>query len=369
MRLPASSPVKHVLRLLILVTLAFLPRCRPSQVVPQIPPSESFMLVYVDRASPAERIHVRFSNDRGQTWSLGDPQTATAGDGVGAATSEDNVGLMRVIVHDGNISRFHFRFGLGPAVWDATDQRPTPPPSQRGVPQITYGGSPGWLVTNLGGGSGFVPSVLRYSSSTRTFTDVSPSAAQLSLGALNVLAAPAITSRGGRVVVAYLRHNGIGNTATLADLQTLSGTVGPGLTVTWSNATTFTLSEPGFGPPISRPALGHDNRQFLLGVVRPATTSGGAPRLFIYGSPDGQSWTPVGTFDQLPTQPPDQLNVSLAGTSDGTLVVMLTAAGVAKLHRFTGSSGWSEVPAGNVFGSELPNWFLTALVTAGRPPP
>jgi hypothetical protein len=196
---------------------------------------------------------------------------------------------------------------------------------------------------------------------------VSPGAAALNLGGLNVLSAPAIATRGNRIVLAYLRHSGIGNAAVLQDLQILKGSDVAGGTPTWSPATTFSVTEAGYGPPLTAPALGHDTRQFLLGVVRQAA-SGTALRLFIYGSPDGTSWSLVRTCDLVPATPANGLNVSLAGKSDGTLVVMFTAPGVASLVRYTNSAGWSALSSGAIFGTDLPNWYPTALIRAGEPP-
>jgi hypothetical protein len=370
MRNVSEEPRGRLDRGLLLAVVAVTASCNWCPPAPVVPPKESFMLAYVDST---QRIRVRYSDD-GLSWSLGDPQSATADAGIGAAASEDGVGVTRILVHNGNVGRFHFRFGLGPQVWDATDKQPgsaadvpTAAPSMRGVPQVAYGSSPGWLVTNLGGGSGFVPTVLRYSSSSGTLTDVSPGATELNLGSLNVLQAPAIVSHAGRVVLAHLRHNGIGNSATLADLRILAGNIGSGGVPTWSAAYTFNPSETGYGPPVSRPALGYNNRQFLLGVLRQAT-AGGALRLFIHGSNDGLSWLPVRTFDQVPPQPPDALSVGLAGKSDGTMVVMFTAPGVAKMYRSTGG-GWSEVAGTVVFSLNTPNWYPVALISAGQPPP
>jgi hypothetical protein len=332
-----------------------------------ITPKETFMLAYIDNASPG-RIRVRHSDD-GTVWSVGDPRSGIADAGIGAAAGEDPVGLMRVLVHNGNIARFHFRFGIGAQDWDYNDHVAGTDPRPRGVPQIAYGASPGWLVTDIGGISGFVPTVHWYSSNNRTFTDVSPSSSDLNLAGLNVHAAPAIMSRGGRVLLAYLRHSGIGNNAVLVDAQLLRGDIGTGNAITWSPATVFNPPEAGFGPPLTRPALAHDNNNYYLATVRRAN-SGNALRLFIYSSPDRVTWTTARIFDQVPTvTTPEELNVGLAGKSNGVMVLMFTAPTVAKMYRSPGGNLWNEIPANIVFSGSTPAWFRSALMAAGQPPP
>src|SRR3989442_15425749 len=89
---------------LLLVVIALAESCGG-----RIPAKESFMLAYIDGMTPTQRIRVRYSDD-GQSWSLGDPQSATADAGIGAAASEDGVGAIRIIGNTGNLARFPFRF-------------------------------------------------------------------------------------------------------------------------------------------------------------------------------------------------------------------------------------------------------------------
>ncbi len=340
---------------------------------PKIPPKESFMLAYIDRSPDAGHIRVRYSED-GLSWTLGDPHTALADRGVGAAASEDATGLQRILVHNGNVARFHFRMGIGPQIWDSSDQQVEPPPRPRGNPQVAYGSGPGWsgwLVTELGGQSGYVPIIYRYDATYRSLTDVSPGPESLSLGALYVLEAPSIVSRRGELVLAYLRHDGWGDNASVVDLQVLRGSVGAQGTVVWNPAFALSVPQPGYGPPVSWPALAYDNKEFLMGVLRRADADG-VLHLFIYGSLDGASWSLVRRFDQVPAS--GDLNgpqVRFAGKSDGTTVVMFTNTidGVARLYRYRNGFGWSEVAANSVFGGDMPASYPPALIVAGKPAP
>lgn len=325
---------------------------------------ESFMLAYIDN-SPSERIRVRYSDD-GVSWTAATLQGGIADAGISAAASADGLGAVRILAHNGGVAELRFRFGVGADVWDPSDVPFGSEPQPRGTPKLAYATTNRWLLTNL---SGYTPTVRLYNNTTRSFSDVSPTATQLALGGLNVFSAPAIVTGGTRVLLSYMRFSGLSETAQPQDMKILPGDVDPTSGVpTWSNAYTFSVAETGFGPPRAWPAFAYDHTNFYLGTVRRAT-SGGNLRLFIYSSADGASWTLHQTFDQLPQVPNARtLRIGIAAKSDGTMLTMFTGGGSVGMYRTTGT-GWSQIGSAAAFGSDMPNWYTFALIAAGAPPP
>lgn len=331
---------------------------------PVIVNKESFMLAYIDTG---ERIRVRYSND-GLTWQSATLQGGIADANIGTASSDDAVGSVRLMGHNGNVAKLHVRYGIGADVWDNSDIVYDSEPTPRGeAPRIACSATNRWLFTNLGGSNGYTPTVRLYNSSSKTFSDVSPTAQNLNMGNLVGWRAPSIITMRTRVLLGYLRFSGIGDVGTLADMQIMQGVTDASGVPAWSNASTFNVQEPGFGPPQTIPAFAHDHTNIYLAVVR-KSISNNSLRLFIYASPDGSSWQLSETLDQVPqVSNPVGLRIGIAAHSNGTKLVMFTGGGAPKMYRTTGS-GWNEVPAGNVFGSNTPNWYRFSLIAAGRPP-
>jgi hypothetical protein len=237
-------------------------------------------------------LHVRWSSD-GQTWN--DPTSfppapaLDRGPGLGGIPT----GLSQLLVFNRGTILFRMS-AIG-----ASEYGSSPPEVlQTGVTvdsplSVAFTGSGNWLITHRTGGNG----VLRLWDGTST-----PSAVITPPGALADLCpgdnlsgnlGPKALALNSRVLVAFCQRDSSGNES----LQLLPGTIGANGTPSFAAQVPFTLTRPGFDPPLAKIfALAHDGTNFLLATVAPNSQQPGPLTVFgllIFSSPDGQNWSPL----------------------------------------------------------------------------